>query len=147
MDKQIAVLSTGAIGSSIGADLSHAGYNVCLVDQWPAHVEAILVHDAARPLITSAMVEAGPPITSGDPTPTSWKMAVAAMGARRRASPPADAITPRIPPWSAAGARCDTIALMVGNVRPDPRASSTRIGNSAHSWVLRPISKIGRAHV
>jgi 2-dehydropantoate 2-reductase len=41
MDKQIAVLSTGAIGSSIGADLSHAGYNVCLVDQWPAHVEAM----------------------------------------------------------------------------------------------------------
>jgi len=41
MDKQIAVLSTGGIGSSIGADLSHAGYNVCLVDQWPAHVEAM----------------------------------------------------------------------------------------------------------
>ena len=41
MDKQIAVLSTGAIGSSIGADLTHAGYNVCLVDQWPAHVEAM----------------------------------------------------------------------------------------------------------
>ena len=41
MDKKIAVLSTGAIGSSIGADLSHAGYNVCLVDQWPAHVEAM----------------------------------------------------------------------------------------------------------
>ncbi len=44
MDKQIAVLSTGAIGSSIGADLSHAapaGYNVSLIDQWPAHVEAM----------------------------------------------------------------------------------------------------------
>ena len=44
MKKQIAVLSTGAIGSSIGADLSNAapaGYNVCLVDQWPAHVEAM----------------------------------------------------------------------------------------------------------
>jgi len=41
MDKQIAVLSTGAIGSSVGADLSHAGYKVCLVDQWPAHVEAM----------------------------------------------------------------------------------------------------------
>lgn len=41
MDKQIAVVSTGAIGSSIGADLSHAGYNVCLVDQWVAHVEAM----------------------------------------------------------------------------------------------------------
>ena len=41
MDKQIAVLSTGAIGSSIGADLTHAGYDVSLVDQWPAHVEAM----------------------------------------------------------------------------------------------------------
>jgi 2-dehydropantoate 2-reductase len=44
MTKQIAILSTGAIGSSIGADLSHAapaGYNVSLVDQWPAHVEAM----------------------------------------------------------------------------------------------------------
>jgi len=41
MEKQIAVLSTGAIGSSIGADLSHAGYNVSLSDQWPAHVEAM----------------------------------------------------------------------------------------------------------
>ncbi len=41
MGKQIAVLSTGAIGSSIGADLAHAGYSVSLVDQWPAHVEAM----------------------------------------------------------------------------------------------------------
>ena len=41
MDKQIAVVSTGAIGSSIGADLSNAGYDVSLVDQWPAHVEAM----------------------------------------------------------------------------------------------------------
>jgi 2-dehydropantoate 2-reductase len=44
MTKQIAILSTGAIGSSIGADLSHAapaGYNVSLVDQWPAHVDAM----------------------------------------------------------------------------------------------------------
>ncbi len=44
MEKQIAILSTGAIGSSIGADMTHAapaGYNVSLVDQWPAHVEAM----------------------------------------------------------------------------------------------------------
>jgi len=41
LERQIAVLSTGAIGSSIGADLAHAGYNVSLVDQWPAHVEAM----------------------------------------------------------------------------------------------------------
>ena len=44
MEKQIAVLSTGAIGSSIGADLAHAGYKVSLIDQWPAHVEAMKAH-------------------------------------------------------------------------------------------------------
>ena len=43
-EKQIAVLSTGAIGSSIGADLAHAGYKVSLIDQWPAHVEAMQVN-------------------------------------------------------------------------------------------------------
>ncbi len=41
MSKQIAVLSTGAIGSSVGADLSNAGHDVSLIDQWPAHVEAM----------------------------------------------------------------------------------------------------------
>ena len=41
MNKRIAVLSTGAIGSCVGADLTHAGHNVSLVDQWPAHVEAM----------------------------------------------------------------------------------------------------------
>jgi len=41
MDKRIAVLSTGAIGSCVGADLTRAGHNVSLVDQWPAHVEAM----------------------------------------------------------------------------------------------------------
>ncbi len=41
LEKNIAVLGTGAIGSSIGADLTKAGYNVLLVDQWPAHVEAM----------------------------------------------------------------------------------------------------------
>jgi len=41
MDKKIAVLGTGAIGSSVGADLARAGYDVVLMDQWPAHVEAM----------------------------------------------------------------------------------------------------------
>jgi len=41
MDKKIAVLATGAIGSSIGADFTKAGYDVTLIDQWPAHVEAM----------------------------------------------------------------------------------------------------------
>jgi 2-dehydropantoate 2-reductase len=41
MDKNIAVLGVGAIGSCIGADLTRAGYDVSLIDQWPAHVEAM----------------------------------------------------------------------------------------------------------
>ena len=36
-----AVLGTGAIGSCIGADLTDAGLDVLLVDQWPEHVEAM----------------------------------------------------------------------------------------------------------
>ena len=41
MTKKIAVLGAGAIGSSIGADLIHAGHDVTIVDQWPAQVEAM----------------------------------------------------------------------------------------------------------
>jgi 2-dehydropantoate 2-reductase len=41
MTKKIAVLGAGAIGSSIGADLSHAGHDVTIIDQWPAQVEAL----------------------------------------------------------------------------------------------------------
>lgn len=44
MNKAIAVLGTGVIGSSIGADLARAGYNVLMIDQWPAHVEAMKAH-------------------------------------------------------------------------------------------------------
>jgi 2-dehydropantoate 2-reductase len=38
---RIAVLGSGANGSTVGADLIRAGYAVTLVDQWPAHVEAM----------------------------------------------------------------------------------------------------------
>ena len=38
---RIAVLGAGAIGSSVAADLVEAGYDVMVVDQWPAHVEAM----------------------------------------------------------------------------------------------------------
>lgn len=41
MTKRIAVLGAGAIGSSIGADLTQAGYEPTVIDQWPAHVEAM----------------------------------------------------------------------------------------------------------
>jgi len=42
--KSIAVLGTGAIGGSIGADLTRAGHDVLLIDQWPANVEAMKAH-------------------------------------------------------------------------------------------------------
>jgi len=41
MFEKIAVFGTGAIGSSTAADLTDAGYDVTIVDQWPAHVEAM----------------------------------------------------------------------------------------------------------
>src|SRR5688572_13950197 len=39
--KRIAVLGTGANGMSIGADLTKAGHDVVLIDQWPENVEAM----------------------------------------------------------------------------------------------------------
>jgi 2-dehydropantoate 2-reductase len=39
--KKIAVLGAGAIGSSVSADLTAAGYDVTVIDQWPAQVEAL----------------------------------------------------------------------------------------------------------
>ena len=41
MTKKIAVLGAGAIGSSIAADLTRAGLDVTVIDQWPAQVETI----------------------------------------------------------------------------------------------------------
>lgn len=41
MHRKIAVLGSGAIGSSIAADLTQAGLDVTVIDQWPAHVEAM----------------------------------------------------------------------------------------------------------
>jgi 2-dehydropantoate 2-reductase len=38
---KIAVFGAGAIGSSVGADLTEAGEDVTLIDQWPAQVEAL----------------------------------------------------------------------------------------------------------
>jgi 2-dehydropantoate 2-reductase len=39
--KKIAVLGSGANGSCVGADLTRAGLDPTLIDQWPAHVEAM----------------------------------------------------------------------------------------------------------
>lgn len=44
MIRKIALLGTGAIGSSVAADLAKSGRDVTIVDQWPAHVEAIKSH-------------------------------------------------------------------------------------------------------
>lgn len=41
MNKKIAVLGTGANGSCIAADLIRSGHDVTMIDQWPAHIEAI----------------------------------------------------------------------------------------------------------
>jgi 2-dehydropantoate 2-reductase len=41
MAKKIAVLGAGAIGSSVGADLTHRGYDITIIDQWPAQVETL----------------------------------------------------------------------------------------------------------
>jgi len=41
MGKQIAVLGAGAIGSSISADLTQAGHDPAVIDQWPAQVEEL----------------------------------------------------------------------------------------------------------
>jgi 2-dehydropantoate 2-reductase len=41
MSKRIAVVGAGAIGSSVAADLTAAGHDVTIVDQWPAQVEAM----------------------------------------------------------------------------------------------------------
>ena len=40
-DRKIAVLGCGAIGSSVSADLTKAGYDITVIDQWPAQVEAL----------------------------------------------------------------------------------------------------------
>jgi 2-dehydropantoate 2-reductase len=41
VNKKIAVLGAGAIGSSISADLTKAGHDITVIDQWPAQVEAL----------------------------------------------------------------------------------------------------------
>ncbi len=41
MATRIAVLGAGANGAAIGADLTRAGLDVTLIEQWPAHVEAM----------------------------------------------------------------------------------------------------------
>ena len=46
MSKKIAILGSGANGTAIGVDLVRAGLDVKLIDQWPAHVEALRANGA-----------------------------------------------------------------------------------------------------
>ena len=41
MSKRIAVIGAGAIGGYTGGHLAHNGFDVTLIDPWPAHVETI----------------------------------------------------------------------------------------------------------
>ena len=56
MQKKIAVLGAGAIGSSVSADLTRAGFEVTVIDQWPAQVEA-LKRSGLRIEITDGVME------------------------------------------------------------------------------------------
>ena len=65
-NKKIAVLGTGANGSCVAADLTNAGLDVVLIDQWPEHVEAIAPLDA-NALRTEAREDLGAPRTGEQP--------------------------------------------------------------------------------
>ena len=39
--ERIAIFGAGAVGSYLGAFMTRQGEDVTLIDQWPAHVEAI----------------------------------------------------------------------------------------------------------
>ena len=43
-DRRIAIMGAGANGAAFGADMINAGLNVTMIDQWPAHVEAMRAH-------------------------------------------------------------------------------------------------------
>src|SRR6187551_2310885 len=38
---RIGIMGAGAIGSNVGGMLAKAGHDITLIDQWPAHVDAI----------------------------------------------------------------------------------------------------------
>ena len=59
MERRIAVLGAGAIGSSVGADLTKAGYDLTIIDQWPDHVEAMKANGLR---ITAADTELQTPV-------------------------------------------------------------------------------------
>ena len=58
MSGKIAVVGSGANGTSIGVDLVRAGYDVTLIDQWPAHVDAMRKHGATIEMPEETIVQA-----------------------------------------------------------------------------------------
>jgi len=44
VSERIAVVGAGANGAAVGADLTRAGLDVTLIEQWPPHVEAMKAH-------------------------------------------------------------------------------------------------------
>lgn len=44
MSERIAVVGAGANGAVVGADLTRAGLDVTLIEQWPSHVDAMREH-------------------------------------------------------------------------------------------------------
>jgi 2-dehydropantoate 2-reductase len=44
MGTRVGIMGSGAIGSVVGGMLAEAGHDVTLIDQWPAHIEAIRAH-------------------------------------------------------------------------------------------------------
>jgi 2-dehydropantoate 2-reductase len=56
---RIAIVGSGANGSSIGADLIRAGEDVTLIDQWPAHVEKMR-RDGLRIVMPEETLEVEP---------------------------------------------------------------------------------------
>ncbi len=54
MAPRIVVMGAGAVGGYVGGGLSAAGYDVTLIDIWPAHVEAIRAHGLQLSRMTAA---------------------------------------------------------------------------------------------
>jgi 2-dehydropantoate 2-reductase len=55
MSRRIAVLGTGANGASIGADLTMAGFDVTLIDQWPENVASLRQNGARIEMPTGTL--------------------------------------------------------------------------------------------
>ncbi|RFU49108.1 ketopantoate reductase family protein [Paraburkholderia sp. DHOC27] len=53
---RVAVLGCGANGATIAADLTRAGHDVVLIDQWPAHVEAMRTHGITQVMREQTLV-------------------------------------------------------------------------------------------